>query len=35
MKTIATWSQVPRFDSEEEEAAFWMVFARHVRAMGR
>jgi predicted DNA binding CopG/RHH family protein len=24
MKTITTWTQVPRFDSEEEEAAFWM-----------
>lgn len=24
MKTIATWSQVPRFEAEEEEAAFWM-----------
>jgi predicted DNA binding CopG/RHH family protein len=24
MKNITTWSQVPRFDSEEEEAGFWM-----------
>ncbi len=24
MKTINAWSQVPRFESEEEEAAFWM-----------
>ncbi len=24
MKTINAWSQVPRFDSEEEEAAFWL-----------
>jgi len=24
MKNITTWTQVPRFDSEEEEAAFWM-----------
>ena len=24
MKTIAAWGQVPRFESEEEEAAFWM-----------
>jgi len=23
MKNITTWSQVPRFDSEEEEAEFW------------
>ena len=23
MKTINAWTQVPRFDSEEEEAAFW------------
>ena len=23
MKTLASWNQVPRFDSEEEEAAFW------------
>ncbi len=24
MKTINAWTQVPRFDSQEEEAAFWM-----------
>jgi len=24
MKNITTWTQVPRFDSEEDEAAFWM-----------
>jgi predicted DNA binding CopG/RHH family protein len=24
MKTIHAWSQVPRFESEEDEAAFWM-----------
>jgi predicted DNA binding CopG/RHH family protein len=24
MKNITTWTQVPRFDSEEEEADFWM-----------
>lgn len=23
MKTITTWSAVPRFETEEEEAAFW------------
>ena len=23
MKTIAAWNQVPRFESEEDEAAFW------------
>jgi predicted DNA binding CopG/RHH family protein len=23
MKTITTWSQVPKFESEEEEAQFW------------
>ena len=24
MKTINAWSQVPRFESEEDEAAFWL-----------
>ena len=24
MKTINAWSQVPRFETEEEEAAFWL-----------
>jgi predicted DNA binding CopG/RHH family protein len=24
MKNITTWAQVPRFESEEEEAEFWM-----------
>ncbi len=24
MKTINAWTQVPRFESEEDEAAFWM-----------
>ena len=24
MKTINAWNQVPRFESEETEAAFWM-----------
>ena len=23
MKTLTSWTQVPRFESEEEEAAFW------------
>ena len=23
MKTITTWSQVPKFETEEEEAIFW------------
>ncbi len=23
MKTISAWNQVPRFDSEEAESAFW------------
>ncbi len=23
MKTIASWTQIPRFESEEDEAAFW------------
>ena len=23
MKTLTAWTQVPRFESEEEEAAFW------------
>ena len=24
MKTINAWSQVPRFESDEDEAAFWL-----------
>ncbi len=23
MKTISSWSEVPKFESEEDEAAFW------------
>jgi predicted DNA binding CopG/RHH family protein len=33
MKTIAAWTQVPRFESEEEEAAFWTETRIDVRLM--
>ncbi len=35
MKSIAAWSQVPRFESEEEEAAFWMDTRIDVRLMNQ
>ena len=35
MKTIAAWNQVPRFDSEEEEAAFWMGARIDARLMNQ
>ena len=33
LKTIANWSEVPRFDSEEEEAAFWNSVQLDIRLM--
>ena len=33
MKTISNWSQVPSFDSEEEESAFWAENQIDVRLM--
>ena len=33
MKVISRWSEVPRFESEEEEAAFWMEARLEVRMM--
>ena len=33
MKNITTWTQVPRFDSEEEEADFWMTARLDSRLM--
>jgi len=35
MKTIAAWTQVPRFESEEEEAAFWTDTRIDVRLMNQ
>ncbi len=35
MKTIAAWNQVPRFESEEEEAAFWMDARIDARLMNQ
>ena len=35
MKTIAAWSQVPRFESEEDEAAFWMNTRIDARLMNQ
>ena len=35
MKTIAAWSQVPRFESEEDEAAFWMQTRIDARLMNQ
>ena len=35
MKTIAAWSHVPRFESEEEEAAFWMDTRIDARLMNQ
>ena len=35
MKTIAAWNQVPRFESEEEEAAFWMGARIDARLMNQ
>ncbi len=33
MKVINTWADVPHFDSDEAEAAFWMVSRLDVRLM--
>ena len=35
MKTIAAWNQVPRFESEEDEAAFWMETRVDARLMNQ
>ena len=35
MKTIAAWSQIPRFESEEDEAAFWMQTRIDARLMNQ
>ena len=35
MKTIAAWTQVPRFESEEDEAAFWTETRIDVRLMNQ
>jgi len=33
MKVITTWADVPRFESEEEEAKFWAESRLEVRLM--
>lgn len=33
MKVLTTWSELPEFDSEEDEAAFWMETRLDVRLM--
>jgi predicted DNA binding CopG/RHH family protein len=33
MKIITTWPEVPRFESEEDEAAFWSQARLDVRLM--
>ena len=33
MKTIDSWAQIPRFASEEEEAAFWNEHTLDARLM--
>ena len=33
MKVITTWKEVPHFDSEEDEAAFWAGTRIEVRLM--
>ena len=35
MKSINAWSQVPRFESEEDEAAFWMESRIDARLMSQ
>jgi len=35
MKTITAWSQIPRFDSEEDEAEFWMGARLDARLMNQ
>lgn len=33
MKVINRWSEIPHFDSEEDEAAFWLKTRLEVRLM--
>lgn len=33
MKVITRWNEIPRFDSEEDEAAFWAETRLDVRLM--
>jgi predicted DNA binding CopG/RHH family protein len=33
MKIVTSWSEVPRFETEEEEAAFWIQARIDVRLM--
>jgi predicted DNA binding CopG/RHH family protein len=33
LKTIANWTEVPHFESEEEEAAYWSTIQLDVRLM--
>jgi len=33
LKTIANWSEVPNFDSEEEEAEYWNTIQLDARLM--
>lgn len=33
MKVITRWSEIPHFDSEEDEAAFWLKARLDVRLM--
>ena len=33
MKVITRWSEIPKFDSEEEEVAFWLDARLDVRLM--
>lgn len=33
MNVITSWSQIPRFESEEEEAAFWATSRLDARLM--
>jgi predicted DNA binding CopG/RHH family protein len=35
MKVITTWSEVPRFESEEEEAQFWLSARADARLMNQ
>ena len=35
MKVITTWSEVPRFESEEEEAQFWLNARVEARLMNQ
>jgi predicted DNA binding CopG/RHH family protein len=33
LKSIASWADVPRFESEEDEAAFWRATQLEIRLM--